>query len=61
MEKPETKVRYGRINTRLIRHWLQMKPGDDGPFWALNLMKYRETADYSDGRAAGISGREADD
>jgi hypothetical protein len=27
----------------------------------VNLMKYRETADYTDGRQTGISGREADD
>ena len=29
--------------------------------WALNLMKYRERAEYADGRESSISGMEADD
>jgi hypothetical protein len=37
-----------------------MKPEDDGPFWAVNLMKYVEIAQYEDGREA-VSGRAADD
>jgi hypothetical protein len=36
-------------------------PGDDGPVWMVNLMKYREVADYPDGRETAISGRDADD
>ena len=41
---------------------MKLPPEDDGPFWALNLMKYREVADYGDGAAsASKSGREADD
>jgi hypothetical protein len=36
-------------------------PEDDGPVWMVNLMKYRDQADYADGRASGITGREADD
>ena len=51
---------YGTINIELVGGWLQMKPQDDGPFWALNLMKYVEVADYGDDRPA-VSGREADD
>jgi hypothetical protein len=54
-------VRYGRVDTRLIKSWMQMSPEDDGPFWAVNLMKYRQVADYGDGREAKVSGREADD
>ena len=60
-ELPTNAVRYGRINTELIRRWLELAPEDDGPFWALNLMKYRDVADYADGRAETRSGREADD
>ena len=37
-----------------------MKPEDDGCFWALNLMKYVEVANYDDGREA-VSGKAADD
>jgi len=29
--------------------------------WALNLMKYREVADYADGRESNLTGQEADD
>ncbi len=54
-------VRYGRINRQMIKSWLQMDAASDGPFWAVNLMKYREVADYTDGRSTTISGREADD
>ena len=34
---------------------------EDGPVWMVNLMKYKEVADYADGRASTVSGREADD
>lgn len=54
-------VRYGRPNMEMIGRWLKLPPEDDGPFWALNLMKYRAVADYADGRGEGVSGREADD
>ncbi|MBU6330532.1 MAG: hypothetical protein KGR18_11350 [Acidobacteria bacterium] len=51
---------YGIINVDLIKRWFKMEPGTDTAFWALNLMKYREVAEYADGRT-GVSGREADD
>jgi hypothetical protein len=51
---------YGTINIELVGAWLHMKPEDDGTFWALNLMKYVEVANYDDGRE-GVSGKAADD
>ena len=51
---------YGTINWEMIGSWLQLDPADDQAFWALNLMKYHEVAQYRDGRK-GVSGREADD
>lgn len=51
---------YGTINIDLVGAWLNMKPEDDGCFWALNLMKYVEVANYDDGREA-VSGKAADD
>ena len=51
---------YGTINIELVGRWLHMKPEDDGCFWALNLMKYVEVANYEDGRE-GVSGKAADD
>lgn len=52
---------YGTPNWEMIQRWLAIPAEDDGPFWALNLMKYRPVAAYADGNAAGISGKEADD
>lgn len=51
---------YGKINWEMIGRWLHLDPADDQAFWALNLMRYHEVAQYRDGRQ-GISGREADD
>lgn len=55
------RVRYGTINTELVGRWLKVEPAADGPFWALNLMKYREQADYGERGGPSVSGREADD
>lgn len=53
--------RYGTID-RDYAIKLATTPSDaDGPVWMINLMKYRETADYADGRNGAISGQEADD
>ena len=51
---------YGTINVDLVGSWLHRKPEDDDCFWALNLMKYVEVANYDDGRE-GVSGKAADD
>lgn len=52
--------RYGRPNAEMLRTWINRPADEDGPFWALNLMKYRPVADYADG-TTGVSGKEADD
>lgn len=36
-------------------------PADDGPVWMVNLMRYKDRAEYADGRQSDISGRDADD
>ncbi|MFT4616943.1 MAG: hypothetical protein ACI8RC_001427 [Ilumatobacter sp.] len=54
-------VRYGTPNTEYAMSMAMMSPEDDGPVWMVNLMKYREVADYADGRESAISGRDADD
>lgn len=51
---------YGTPNWEMIGCWLHLEPRDDGPFWALNLMKYHPVARYGDDAPA-VSGREADD
>ena len=36
-----------------------MEPGPDGPIHMVNLLKFRERAEYEDGRPTDLSGREA--
>lgn len=49
---------YGEPDYEYIASWFERE--DDGPFWALNLMKYRERALGKDGREQDRSGLEAD-
>ena len=53
--------RYGTIDQAYGTRLATTPADEDGPVWMVNLMKYRERADYADGRASSISGREADD
>lgn len=53
--------RYGTLNWPMLQEWFARAPEDDGQFWAINLMKYRDIADYSDGRETTLTGEEADD
>ena len=50
---------YGTIDHEYGRNTTD--PADDGPVWMVNLMKYKEVADYGDGADSGRSGRDADD
>jgi hypothetical protein len=54
-------VRYGTPNIEYAMKMATTPPEDDGPVWMVNLMKYREVADYADGRESTVSGQEADD
>jgi hypothetical protein len=54
-------VRYGQINREYGMKLATTAPEDDGPIWMINLMHYRDKADYADGRKSDISGKEADD
>ena len=50
--------RYGTLNSDYLASWFERdEPG--GPMWALNLMKYREWAEYADGRETNLTGAEA--
>ena len=58
---PPSSPRYGLVD-RAYGMRLATKPAaEDGPIWMVNLMKYRDIADYADGRDSAISGEEADD
>jgi hypothetical protein len=52
---------YGRVDRDYGRRLATTPPADDGPVWMLNLMHYREVAEYADGRDEVVSGQEADD
>jgi uncharacterized protein (DUF1330 family) len=53
--------RYGTLDREYGIKLATTAPEDDGPIWMVNLMKYREVAQYADGRDLQISGQEADD
>ena len=53
-------VRYGQLDEEFVASLYAVTEAQDAPFYMLNLMKYREWADYPDGRP-GITGRAADD
>ena len=36
-----------------------MQPGPDGPIFMINLLKFKDKAEYEDGRATDLTGREA--
>lgn len=54
-------IRYGTVDEEYANRLATTPPEADGPVWMVNLMKYRDVAEYEDGRATTISGREADD
>lgn len=53
--------RYGQIDWEYGARLSTIPPDEDGPVWMVNLMSYKARAEYADGRASDISGREADD
>ncbi|MEM8621476.1 MAG: hypothetical protein AAGF73_17325 [Actinomycetota bacterium] len=53
--------RYGDVDKAYATKLATTPPEDDGPVWMVNLMRYREQADYEDGRQTSRTGREADD
>jgi hypothetical protein len=52
---------YGQIDEDYAVRLATTPAEDDGPVWMVNLMQYREHAEYEDGRETALTGREADD
>ncbi|MEM7322117.1 MAG: hypothetical protein AAF531_03435 [Actinomycetota bacterium] len=52
---------YGQVDMEYGARLATTSPEDDGPVWMVNLMRYRERAQYADGRETTLTGREADD
>ena len=61
MDPTPTHPRYGRIDPAYARRLATTPADEDGPVWMVNLMSYRERADYGDAGGPERSGREADD
>lgn len=53
--------RYGTVDRDYGMKLATTPADEDGPVWMVNLMKYRDKADYTDGREANVSGQQADD
>lgn len=60
---------YGQVDREYAIRLATTPPDEDGPVWMVNLMKYKEVADYGEHGAGegggaegdGVSGRRADD
>lgn len=52
--------RYGQVDREYARRLATTPAEADGPIWMVNLMAYKDEADYA-GETRGITGREADD
>lgn len=52
---------YGTVDYGYGSRLATTPPEEDGPVWMVNLMKYKERAEYADGRETTLTGREADD
>jgi hypothetical protein len=56
-------IRYGTLDQDFTNSLYDVSPADDAPFFMLNLMRYREWADYAEGGGPEerITGQQADD
>ena len=54
-------LHYGSVDAAYATRLATTPPEQDGPVWMVNVMSYRDRADYADGRVTALSGREADD
>lgn len=58
---PKVNHTYGRVDREYGMRMFTMSPGDDGPVFMVNYMKYKVVADYGTSGDEAVSGREADD
>lgn len=54
-------IRYGTVDPVFADRLATTPADEDGPVWMVNLMSYRDRAEYEDGRATTLTGQEADD
>ena len=58
---PALTMRYGTLDPDYAAQLAGTPPDRDGPVWMVNLMRYRPTAEYADGRPTDLTGWQADD
>ncbi len=51
---------YGTVDREEVRRMMEVPAEQDGPFFMVNFVKYRERALYSDGRETDLTGAQAD-
>lgn len=57
-----TSPSYGTLNVEQLQRMQETAMGpDDSPFHMVNLIRFRQLAEYSDGRETTLTGREAND
>ena len=61
LDLPIPSVPYASIDYDYAARLARVAPDDDGPVWMINLMAYKERAEYADGRPTQLTGMEADD
>ncbi|MEM9202914.1 MAG: hypothetical protein AAGC53_14720 [Actinomycetota bacterium] len=59
-EIPRFGAEMGEANTAEISAFLQDPNDDGGPFYMINMIRYRDQAEYPDGRETDLTGEEAD-
>ncbi len=52
---------FGTVDRAQVRSMMTVPAEEDGPFFMVNLIRHREQAEYPDGRATELSGRQADE
>ncbi len=57
---PGEDLSYGMLNPEQFQRMLN-PPEGDGPFYMINLMRFRDRAVYADGRETELTGREANE
>ncbi len=57
MSSGDSSPSFGEVNTEQVLRMIEAPT--EGPFYMVNLIRYREQAQYADGRATNLTGREA--
>lgn len=55
-----TDYSFGAVDRSQVRRMLELPPEEDRPFYMINLIRFREHAEYPDGRESDLTGEQAD-